>query len=46
MQTDLPIYVIPGRPGEDAVDEPEPVVILITFPIDGDATAFATALVR
>ena len=26
--------------------EPEPVVILITFPTDGDVTAFATALVR
>jgi periplasmic divalent cation tolerance protein len=28
------------------VAEPEPVVILITFPIDRDASAFATALVR
>jgi len=28
------------------VDEPEPVVILITFPADGDVTTFATALVR
>jgi periplasmic divalent cation tolerance protein len=27
------------------VDEPEPVVILITFPTDGDVTAFARALV-
>ena len=26
--------------------EPDPVVILITFPTDGDVTAFATALVR
>ena len=28
------------------MDEPEPVVILITFPSDGDVTAFASALVR
>ena len=28
------------------MDEPDPVVILITFPSDGDVTAFATALVR
>jgi periplasmic divalent cation tolerance protein len=27
------------------VDEPEPVVVLITFPTDGDVTAFARALV-
>ena len=27
-------------------NEPEPVVILITFPADGDVTAFATALVQ
>ena len=27
------------------MDEPEPVVILITFPTDGDVTAFARALV-
>ena len=26
--------------------DPEPVVILITFPTDGDVTAFATTLVR
>ena len=26
--------------------DPEPVVILTTFPADGDVTAFATALVR
>ena len=26
--------------------DPDPVVILITFPTDGDVTAFATALVR
>ncbi len=28
------------------MDEPEPVVVLITFPTDGDVTAFAMALVR
>ena len=28
------------------MDEPESVVILITFPSDGDVTAFATALVH
>ena len=27
------------------MDQPEPVVILITFPTDGDVTAFARALV-
>ena len=27
------------------MDQPEPVVILITFPTDGDVTAFAKALV-
>ncbi len=28
------------------MDEPEPVVVLITFPSDGDVTTFATALVH
>ena len=32
--------------GSGRVTDPEPVVILMTFPTDGDVTAFATALVR